>query len=232
MKIMSDEEDIEGMFTLVGSPDNPDLEESDLSDSPTLTDRAEQISEEKKQEITHDEGFTASIEEIELAEKALETARLVARQVTPFRVILATVFMAALMFSVFAIGFWAVPRDAVSVEVAYLQGGPGQVVLLQVHNLGSRGIGSVNVEAEFQTLDGEVLNSTRFTRSSIPAHTSVAGDDLEIMVSGVSVWDEYIIVVRLEYDYYDGSVEEQSWRYQVGEWSSEHFTLKADRHWF
>ena len=109
--------------------------------------------------------------------------------------------MAALMFSIFALGFWVVPRDSVSVDVVYKQGSSGgHVVLLEVHNFGSRGIANVEVDATFTNVDGEVLNSTNFGPISMMAHTSIAGDDLEIIITGASIWEQYFIEVELDYD--------------------------------
>ncbi|MDP6906384.1 MAG: hypothetical protein QF440_03090 [Candidatus Thalassarchaeaceae archaeon] len=223
---MADEDIEEGMFTLVGDPENPDLqvaEEEKLS----LTDRIARIVKE-----TVDGDFEVSEEERELAEIALERARSVASQVTPMRVVLASVFMAALLFSMFAVSFWVVPRDAVTVEVVYRQGGPGQVVLLQVHNYGSRPIANVAVDIEFSDADGNLLNSTHFEQSSIKAHTSIAGDGLELIVTGVSSWELYILEITLDYDNYDGALEEQVWTLEVGNYVFETHDLEADRHWF
>ena len=147
-----DDEEIEGMFTLVGDPENPDLEAADMGQG-SLTDRIKRM----KKKIIKDD-FEPTDEQRELADQAYAKAQSVAELVTPTRVVLASVFMAALMFSVFALGFWVVPRDAVDVEVVYKQGGPGHVVLIQVHNFGSRPIANVEVDASFSNAEGEVLN--------------------------------------------------------------------------
>ena len=107
------------MYTLVGDPENPDLEATNV-DKLSLTDRIQKM---KMKIMKRD--FEPTEEQRDLADKAYERAREVASKVTPTRVLLASVFMAALMFSVFAIGFWVVPRDAVSVEVVYKQGASG-----------------------------------------------------------------------------------------------------------
>ena len=145
------DEEIEGMYTLVGDPDNPELEAAD-DGKISLTDRIKRM----KKKIIKDD-FEATDEQREMAEQAYARAQDVVGLVTPTRVVLASVFMAALMFSVFALGFWVVPRDAVDVEVVYKQGGSGHVVLIQVHNYGSRPIANVEVDASFSNQDGEVL---------------------------------------------------------------------------
>ena len=219
------DEEIEGMYTLVGDPDNPDLEEADDSKI-SLTDRIKRM---KKKMFKDD--FEPTEEQREIAEQAFIRAREVIGIVTPTRVVLASVFMAALMFSIFALGFWVVPRDAVNVDVVYNQGGPGHVVLLELHNYGSRPIANVEVDASFSNQDGEILNSTHFEIGSLLAHTSVAGDTLELVITGESIWELYIIEVTLDYDNYDGAVAKQSWIIEVGEYTFESHTLDAERKW-
>ena len=143
------DEEIEGMYTLVGDPENPDLEAAN-DEKMSLTDRIRKM----KKKILKDD-FEATDEQRDIADQAFERAQDVVSQVTPARVVLASVFMAALMFSIFAIGFWVVPRDAGNVEVVYKQGGPGHVVLLEVHNYGTRGIANVEVDVTFSNQDGE-----------------------------------------------------------------------------
>ena len=220
------DEEIEGMYTLVGDPENPDLEAAD-DGKISLTDRIKRM----KKKIIKDD-FEPTDEQRELAEQAYARAQDVAGLVTPTRVVLASVFMAALMFSVFALGFWVVPRDAVDVEVVYKQGGPGHVVLIQVHNFGSRPIANVEVDASFSNQDGEVLNSTQFGPVSLLAHTSIAGDNLELVITGESIWELYIIEITLDYENYDGAVAKQSWIIEVGDYTFETHTLDAERQWF
>ncbi len=219
------DEQIEGMYTLVGDPDNPDLEAADDSKI-SLTDRIKRL----KKKVFKDD-FEPTEEQREIAEQAFIRAREVVSIVTPTRVVLASVFMAALMFSIFALGFWVVPRDAVNVDVVYKQGGPGHVVLLELHNYGSRPIANVEVDASFSNQDGEVLNSTHFEIGSLLAHTSIAGDTLELVITGESIWELYTIEVTLDYDNYDGAVTKQSWVIEVGEYTFESHSLDAERKW-
>ena len=219
------DEEIEGMFTLVGDPDDPDLQAADEGKL-SLTDRIKKM---KKKVFRED--FEPSEEQRDIADQAYLRAQQVISRVTPTRVVLASVFMAALMFSVFALGFWVVPRDAVNVEVVYKQGGPGHVVLIQVHNFGSRPIANVELDASFSNQDGEVLNSTNFAIGSILAHTSVAGDNLELVITGESIWELYNIEIILDYDNYDGAVSKQSRIIEVGEYTFESHMLDAKRTW-
>ena len=113
---MANDEEIEGMYTLVGDPENPDLEAAE-TDKPSLIDRIQKM----KNKVMKDE-FEPTDEQRELADKAYQKALEVVNKVTPTRVVVASVFMAALMFSIFALGFWVIPRDSVSVDVVYKQG--------------------------------------------------------------------------------------------------------------
>ena len=140
--------------------------------------------------------------------------------------------MVLLFFSsIFATYYWIIPRDAVNVEVIYMQSGGGHVILTQVHNLGSREISEVSVEISFEDLDGNELNNTIFYRETIGAHISVASDDLELTVPGATVWDNYEIKISINYK--DGKNNQRSttWTHPVGDWVYEWFTNKAKRHW-
>jgi hypothetical protein len=225
---MAKDEEIEGMYTLVGDPENPDLEAAE-TDKTSLTDRIQKM----KKKLIKDE-FEPTDEQRELADKAYQKALEVVNKVTPTRVVIASVFMAALMFSIFALGFWVIPRDSVSVDVVYKQGSSGgHVILLEVHNFGSRGIANVEVDATFTNVDGEVLNSTNFGPVSMMAHTSIAGDDLEIIITGASIWEPYFIEVELDYDSSCcGPVSKHTWTIEVGEYTFESHRLDAERNWF
>ncbi len=216
---MTDKE-LEGAYNLVGDSDTPELQEEDLSELDEV-------------EVG---GHTFTKHEVEIAHEALEKVRevgeFVGRVVTPLNVVLASVFMAFLLFTSFAFVFWVLPRDAVSVDTVYMQSGPGHVVMVEVHNYGTREVTEVTVTVEFIDSDGEVLNSTHFHRDAIPSHTSIAGDDLELVMGGATVWAEYDIVITLDYTYYSGEEYSHSWTHTVGDWTSEYFTDKADRHWF
>lgn len=216
-----EKEQPEGIFNLVGDPDNPELSEQVIHDDEELVDVG---------------GQTFSKEEVELAHEALEKVRKVGvrvgRVVTPLNVVLATIFMSFLIFMSFAVVFWVVPRDAVSVDTVYMQSGPGHVVMVELHNYGTQPITDMTLTVSFIDENGEILNSTRFHRDEIGAHTSIAGDDLELLMGGATVWAKYTIEIDLEYSYYGGDDMTESWSHNVGDWTSEYFNDKAERHWF
>ena len=160
------------------------------------------------------------------AAKVLETLR---KEITPTRVGLAgaVVFLfIGLMFSGY---YWALPRDAVSLETHYMQRG-GHLMMSEIHNDGSRAITDVEIRVEFQSLDGMRLDHMDISIDKISPHASVLGDELEMMVVGHTVWDEYRIQATLSWTDYSGTERSEKWEHIVGTWSQEIFIDKADRH--
>ena len=177
-------------------------------------------------------GRRVSLSDVEKAHGALESARSVAAAVTPGRVIIATGLILLLFLSSFGVWYFLVPRDAVAVEVVYMQGGPGHVVLAEVHNFGSREVTDLSVDMQFETLEGELLASSSFDVANLPGHVSIAGDDLELTVAGASVWENYSLSITVEYTNHRGDVVEKVWLHTVGEWAFESFRDNSDVHWF
>ena len=173
----------------------------------------------------------ATEEELERSENAAELLRTIQGTFSPVRLLAASLMILLFFSSIFATYYWIIPRDAVNVEVIYMQSGGGHVILAQVHNLGSREISEVSVEISFEDLDGNELNNTIFYRETIGAHISVASDDLELTVPGATVWDNYEIKISINYK--DGKNNQRSttWTHPVGDWVYEWFTNKAKRHW-
>ena len=103
---------------------------------------------------------------------------------------------------------------------------------MEVHNFGSRGIANVELDASFYDTDGEVLNSTSFGPVSMMAHTSIAGDELEIVITGASIWESYFIEVELDYESSCcGPISKHVWTIEVGEYTFETHRLDAERNW-
>lgn len=173
----------------------------------------------------------ATEEELERSENAAELLRTIQGNFSPVRLLAASLMVLLFFSSIFATYYWIIPRDAVNVEVIYMQSGGGHVILTQVHNLGSREISEVSVEISFEDLEGNELNNTIFYRETIGAHISVASDDLELTVPGATVWDNYEIKISINYK--DGKNNQRSttWTHPVGDWVYEWFTNKAKRHW-
>jgi len=215
------EDELEGAFSYSGDPDEPELVESDVGGG-LLGRVAEQ--QRRRETVVEVGDREATLHEVELAEAALERARQAAAHISPARVVMATLIMAAMLVVIPLAGMWIIPYDQVTTDVVYKQGGPGQVVLLELHNEGSREITSITLNVQFVNDTGAVLGSTTFTRADLPAHASVAGDDLELIITGASNWDTYDILIDLEYTSYGGGVE-KGWSIEVGEWTSQQFSL-------
>ena len=172
-----------------------------------------------------DEDGIETYEDMQKGSKAIELIR---REVSPSRVALAGIVF-LLLIGVMASGwYWALPRDAVDIETQYLQRG-GHLLMSEVHNVGSREITDVSVQIEFQSLDGDVFGVMSVEVDKIDAHSSLAGDNLEMLIIGYTVWDEYSIHIDLQYTDYNNNIQNEAWSHSVGVWSNEYFRDKADR---
>ena len=143
-------------------------------------------------------------------------------EVTPNRVALAGVILLLFIGAVFSSWYWFIPRDSVMVETLYLQRG-GHIVMSEIHNTGSREITDVSLDVRFQSLDGEVLETMAIDLESISAHSSVAGDDLEMKILGYTVWVNYVIAVDIKWTDYNGERQSILVTHEVGEWAWEEF---------
>ena len=177
-------------------------------------------------------------EELETPDAATERAHEILQivgerveKVRPSRVIFASVAVLLILSGIMIIGTWIVPYDRTSVDVVYLQGVGGHVVLVELDNKGSRSITDVQLDIRFLD-DGrnEHARST-FETDEIAAHTSIAGDNLELIAPGASVWENYTIEIILEYTY-GGTEYNERWTYNVGGWTMEMFTYDAPMHFF
>ena len=95
-------------------------------------------------------GRKVALEDVERAYGALAQAKDIVSVVTPGRVILATGLVLLLLVSSFGVWYWMIPRDEIVIDTVYMQGGPGHVVLSQIHNHGSREVTDLQVELEFR----------------------------------------------------------------------------------
>jgi hypothetical protein len=160
------------------------------------------------------------------AHDALEIIEDKISHISPFRVIFASVTALLVLSASMIVLVWLVPYDRVSVDVIYKQSGSSHIVLSEINNQGSRSIESVSLDLVFIDSQDEEIQRIHFESERIPAHKSVAGDELEMIVNGESVWENYTIEIILTYDYYSGSVYEKS-TMEVGEWTLELFTMRA-----
>ena len=123
-----------------------------------------------------------SAEDLAILQASKDAAKFVQdlqKEITPNRVATAGLILLLLVGAMFSTWYWVIPRDSVMVETLYLQRS-GHLVMSEIHNTGSREITDVDFQVTFQSLDGEVLQTMGIEVDSISAHSSVAGDDLEI----------------------------------------------------
>ena len=175
-------------------------------------------------------------EELEDSDAATERAHEILQivgerveKVRPSRVIFASVAVLLILSGIMIIGTWIVPYDRTSVDVVYLQGVGGHVVLVELDNKGSRSITDVQLDIRFLDDDSNEIARSTFQTDEIAAHTSIAGDNLELIAPGASVWENYTIEIILDYTYRDTQYNER-WTYNVGSWTMEMFTYAAPMH--
>ena len=148
--------------------------------------------------------------------------------VSPTRVIFASITAFIIVSATLFVLIWVIPYDRVKLEVVYMQGGPGHVVLAELENDGSREISSVYLSMRFIDKDGNEQGRSDFSSNTIPAHSTIAGDNLEMLISGLSVWENYTIEITLDYENYAGETRTEIWNHQVGEWTRENFRNSVD----
>jgi len=162
----------------------------------------------------------------DVAHEILERLEDVSDSITPRRVVFASIMALLIaLASIFSL-IWVVPYENVNVEVVYMQAGSGHIVLVELDNKGSRAIEDVGLTIRF--LDSEMSEIDRhdFYLSKLPAHSSISNtpaDDLELVVLGQSVWEDYFIEITLEYIDNDGQRDLHIWSHPVGEWTRESF---------
>ena len=167
-------------------------------------------------------------EDWEYAQEAAKSLRDKVIEVDPYQVVLAG-FVILLMFGVILSGwYWVLPRDSVVLETHYKQRG-GHLMMSELTNDGSRDITDVVIQVEFQDVDGLVLDQMRIELDRVSSHSSIAGDDLEMLVSGYTIWDNYIVHTHIEWTDYNGDENRQDWYHSVGHWSSEIFIDEGDK---
>jgi len=173
----------------------------------------------------------ATKDELEKSEQAAEMLQTIQESLSPVRLLAASLVVLLLFSSVFATYYWIIPRDAVNVDVIYMQSGGGHVILAEVHNVGSRAISEVSVEISFEDQEGNELNNSIFYREEIGSHISVASNDLELTVPGATVWDNYEVKITINYK--DGKNDQRSktWTHPVGDYVYEWFSNKVTRNW-
>ena len=150
--------------------------------------------------LIHEDSINQStqmtVEELAILQASKDAAKFVEelrKEITPNRVATAGLVLLLLLGAIFSTWYWVIPRDSVMVETLYMQRS-GHLVMSEIHNTGSREITEVELLVTFQSTEGEVLESMSIEIDAISAHSSIAGDDLEMLVVGHTVWDNYVTV--------------------------------------
>ncbi len=168
----------------------------------------------------------ASEADSEIAHEILDKIEDVAERVTPKRVVFASIMALLIGLASLLAVVWIIPYENVDVEVVYMQAGGGHVVLAELDNKGSRAIEDVSLTIRFLDSEGLEIDRHDFYMAKLPAHSSISNtpsDDLELVVLGESVWDDYLIEITLEYVDNGGQRDLYTWTHEVGYWTRESF---------
>lgn len=176
--------------------------------------------------ISEDPEYSEEIYDI--AQQAATRIKDISKEVNFTQVALAGFILIGIIFLMSGIWIWMIPRDAVSVETVYIQSG-GHIVMSEINNAGTRAITDVEYGFLFLDEEGRILNSTSTEVDIIESHSSVAGNTLEMLIQGHSVWENYTIQISLEYVNYKGETISQTWDHPVGYWATEEFVDRAPR---
>ena len=85
------------------------------------------------------------------------------------------------------------------------------------------------VEVQFLDSEDVLIQSMRIEVDTVKAHSSLAGDDLEMIVLGYTVWDQYTLKVSVRYTMFDNSQNLMEVNHVVGTYASEIFVDQVER---
>ncbi len=163
---------------------------------------------------------------LERARRAAITAAAIRAKVTPRRIVAATFVLLLILASFGAAVYYLIPYDRTRVEVVFSQSAAGHVVLAEIVNGGSRSVENVVVDLTFSQASNDlVLNSTSVNITLLTAHQSAAGDDLELLIEGVSGWESYLVSVTISYIDAAGNTHQITEVKQVGDWQLESWSV-------
>ena len=156
---------------------------------------------------------------VDLLEERLKELREV---VNPARVAMASIVLLLMVVAGASSYYWVIPRESVGVETVYAQRG-GHVIMVAIHNDGSRAIHDVELQVRFSDSDGVLLDALTVEFLELESHGVVWGDDLEMIIIGESVWETYEIELEMSWRNHRGEWRDVTWYHDVGEWTSEEF---------
>ena len=149
------------------------------------------------------------------------------RDINPVRVAIAGLILMLLVGLLASGWYWVIPRDDVEIHTVYMQRG-GHLVMTELQNDGSREIRDVVVEVEFLDSQDVLIQTMRIEVHSVKAHSSLAGDDLEMMILGYTVWDQYILKISVRYTMFDNTQNFLEVNHVVGTYASEIFVDQVE----
>ena len=170
-------------------------------------------------------------EQAEAYRQAQEVALLVKeriRDINPVRVAIAGLILLLMVGLLASSWYWVIPRDDVEVHPVYMHRG-GHLIMTELQNDGSRAIHDVVVEVQFLDSEDVLIQSMRIEVDTVKAHSSLAGDDLEMIVLGYTVWDQYTLKVSVRYTMFDNSQNLMEVNHVVGTYASEIFVDQVER---
>ena len=149
------------------------------------------------------------------------------RDINPVRVAIAGLILMLLVGLLASGWYWVIPRDDVEIHTVYMQRG-GHLVMTELQNDGSREIRDVVVEVDFLDSQDVLIQTMRIEVDSVKAHSSLAGDDLEMMILGYTVWDEYTLRISVRYTMFDNTQNFLEVNHVVGTYASEIFVDQVE----
>ena len=174
------------------------------------------------------DGSTDEEDVLRAAQDAAERLQRLRREVEPGKVALAGLTLILLLGLLMSGWYWVLPRDGLTLDTVYMQNG-GHILLAEIHNSGSRAVTDLEVVVSFEDEAGEELGRMSVLLNELSAHSSVAGDDLEMKVVGHTVWANYTVQTSVSWTDYAGESHQETWRHDVGTWASEEFADRTDR---
>jgi len=169
-------------------------------------------------------------EQAEAYRQAQEVALLVKeriRDINPVRVAISGLILLLFVGLIASGWYWMIPRDDVEIHTVYMQRG-GHLVMTELQNDGSRAIHDVVVEVQFLDSQDVLIQTMRIEADTVKAHSSVAGDDLEMMVLGYTVWEEYTLRISVRYTMFDNSQNFMEVNHVVGTYATEFFVDQVE----
>jgi len=165
---------------------------------------------------------TEDISDEEIREEIGLLVKEVAEKIPLLRVALAGVIACILLGALASTWYWVIPRDDVEIETIYMQR-TGHIVLTELINDGSRAITDVQLDVELTTLDGEIIGNISVAFESVPSHTSISGDEMELIVRGHTVWANYYLVISIQWTDFNSDSHIKTYSHYIGDTAYETF---------